>query len=155
MALGIIKPKICLDASVPSACLDSRTPERQALTLEFWRVRLPHFDPHVSKVLITEVNNTPELKRRMQLIELVSSFPVLPATEQSDRLLKAYIKQGAFAEDCLADAEQVAIAVANRIGYLLSWNYRHLVKDETRQQVNLINLGLGYEAIKIFAPPEL
>ena len=42
------KQKIYLDSTVPSAYYDSRTPERQGQTLQFWDERLPDFEAVVS-----------------------------------------------------------------------------------------------------------
>ena len=39
--------------------------------------------------------------------------------------------------------------------FLVSWNFRHMVKVKTKQMVNLINLQNGYKTIEIIAPPEL
>jgi len=52
-------------------------------------------------------------------------------------------------------ANHVAIAVTNGIGYFCSWNFTHLVKVNTRREVNLINALKGYGQIEIIAPPEL
>ena len=53
------------------------------------------------------------------------------------------------------DANHVAVAVANGIGYFCSWNFKHLVKVNIRREVNLINAMTGYGPIEIIAPPEL
>ena len=58
-------------------------------------------------------------------------------------------------EKYTSDANHVAIAVVHGIGYLASWNFRHLVKVNTRREVNLVNALEGYNPIEIVAPPEL
>jgi len=49
----------------------------------------------------------------------------------------------------------VAIASVHRIPYLASWNFRHLVRVQTRREVSLLNTLRGYDSIEIVAPPEL
>jgi len=49
----------------------------------------------------------------------------------------------------------IAIAVVNDVDYLISWNFKHLVKVNTRRIVNLTNILLGFNQIEIIAPPEL
>lgn len=66
-----------------------------------------------------------------------------------------YLSKGIFPERYKDDAIHVAVAVANNIDFLISWNFRHLVKVKTRRMVNLINEILGYPHIEIIAPPEL
>lgn len=53
------------------------------------------------------------------------------------------------------DALHVAIATVNDIRYLLSWNFKHLVKVKTRRMVSLLNTNYEYSTIEIIAPPEL
>ena len=65
------------------------------------------------------------------------------------------IQCGIFPEKYTSDANHVAIAVVHGIGYLASWNFRHLVKVNTRREVNLVNALEGYNPIEIVAPPEL
>jgi hypothetical protein len=59
----MIKPKIYLDTTVPSTFYDERTPERQALTIEFWNERLPLFTPVISDLVRAEISNTPEAEK--------------------------------------------------------------------------------------------
>jgi hypothetical protein len=70
-------------------------------------------------------------------------------------LARVYMEAGTFSAKASVDAQHVAIAVVNGIGYLLSWNYRHLVRLNTRRQVNLINSLRGFAPIEILTPPEL
>ncbi len=66
-----------------------------------------------------------------------------------------YIKRGIFPEKYTSDANHIAIAVVSGIDYFASWNFKHLVKVNTRREVNLVNALLGYQQIEIIAPPEL
>lgn len=75
--------------------------------------------------------------------------------EESNALAQEYIQRGIFPEKYVSDANHVAIAVVEGIGYLCSWNFRHLVKVKTRREVNLVNTLKGYGLIEIIAPPEL
>ena len=45
--------------------------------------------------------------------------------------------------------------VGSLVAYLVSWNFSHLVKVQTRREVNLVNALEGYDPIEIVAPPEL
>ena len=68
-------------------------------------------------------------------------------------LTQHYVMNNAIA--IVEDAVHVAIAVIYKIGILVSWNYRHLVKLKTKQEVNAINLKNGYNTIEIVAPSML
>ena len=151
----MFKPKVYLDSSVPSAYYDDRAPERQELTKRFWEGRLPELEPVISTVVEDEIRNTPDAEKRAKLEALVRDFDVLELDQEADDLAQQYIEKGIFSRDDQADADHVAIAVVNGVGYLGSWNFGHLVRVRTRREVNLVNALRGYNPIEIVAPPEL
>ena len=75
--------------------------------------------------------------------------------EEANALAQDYVVRGVFSERHVDDANHVAVAVANGIGYFCSWNFKHLVRVNIRREVNLINAMTGYGPIEIIAPPEL
>ena len=149
------KQKVYLDTTVPSAYFDTRTPERQAQTLEFWNVILPRFDAFISGLVLREIADTPNQERREQMETLVKEIAVLDLDVEAVELSQEYINREIFPEKYRSDANHVAVAVTNGIGYLCSWNFTHLVKVNTRREVNLVNALTGYGQIEIIAPPEL
>lgn len=151
----MIKPKLYLDTTIPSAYFDGRATDRQRLTREFWRVRLCDFEPLVSAVTIREIEDTPDDVLRTQMLNLVCHIEVLDIESEALSLAREYVIRGIFPEKYEPDAIHVAVAVTNGIGYLASWNFTHLVKVATRREVNLVNSLLGYGPIEIVAPPEL
>jgi predicted nucleic acid-binding protein len=151
----MIKPKVYLDTTVPSAYYDERTPDRLRLTREFWTERLPLFKPVISTIVRMEIQDTPDKKKREKINALIEGFDTLVFEEEADTLAQEYIKREIFPEKYLSDANHLAIAVVYGIDYFISWNFRHLVKVKTRREVNLVNALKGYEPIEIIAPPEL
>ena len=149
------KQKIYLDTTVPSAYHDSRAPDRQRLTTQFLSQRLPDFEPFISGIVLLEIRDTPDAEKRSQLEDLVAGIEVLEFDEEANDLAQEYVRRGVFPEKYTSDANHVAIAVTNGIGYFCSWNFTHLVKVNTRREVNLINALKGYGPIEIIAPPEL
>ncbi|MFT5367715.1 MAG: putative nucleic acid-binding protein [Candidatus Latescibacterota bacterium] len=149
------KQKIYLDTTVPSAYYDLRTPERQAQTIQFWKETLPKFDAFVSGLVLREIADTPDQGRRGQIEMLVNEVSILDLDSEAAELAQEYIDREIFPEKYRSDAIHVAIAVINGIGYLCSWNFTHLVKVNTRREVNLVNAIKGYGQIEIIAPPEL
>lgn len=62
--MDMAKQKIYLDSTVPSAYYDSRTPERQGQTLQFWELLLPDFEAVISSAVLSEIRGTPDAERR-------------------------------------------------------------------------------------------
>jgi hypothetical protein len=125
------------------------------MTVEFWDSRIDTYDFSISNLVMFEILNTPDSVRREELKSLVEGFPVLEADEESSALAEEYVRRGIIPDHYIADAEHVAIASVNRMDYLCSWNFRHLVKVSTRREVNLLNALQGYGPVEIIAPPEL
>lgn len=151
----MVKQKVYSDSTVPSAYYDSRASDRQRLTVQFWKERLPEFEAVILSIVQLEIWDTPDTERREQLEGLVKGIEVLAFDEEANELAQEYIRREVFPEKYTSDANHVAIAVINGIGYFCSWNFRHVVKVKTRREVNLINALRGYGPIEIVAPPEL
>lgn len=149
------RPRVYLDTTVPSAFFDDRAADRQRLTQEFWADRLPTYEAVISSLVLAEIRGTPDAARRKAIEDMVKDCVVLDFTEEADRLAQEYVSRGIFPAKYIADANHVAAAVTNGVGYLASWNFKHLVKVKTRREVNLVNSLNGYGTIEIVAPPEL
>ncbi len=150
--MGLIR-KVYLDTSVISALFDKRTPERMALTKTAWKT-LKDYDVYISELVVDELSAAPDDKK-LQFMDAISNFTVIKITKEMENLAHEYITEGIFPEKYYDDALHVAIATVNDIRYLLSWNFKHLVKVKTRRMVSLLNTNYEYSTIEIIAPPEL
>ena len=146
--------KIYLDTSVISALFDDRNPERQELTNDFFE-KIEVFDVFISEIVLAEIEGikTEELKKKVR--KRVMNYKILKINEETRRLASEYIKNNAIPEGYSEDALHIAISTLNNIDYLLSWNFRHIVKVKTRKIINMVNLSQHYPELKIIAPAEL
>ncbi len=147
------KSTIYLDTSVMSALFDERAPERRILTEEFWE-RIQDYDAYISEITEKEMEAASETLRE-KMTQMTKDFNILPITEEAEYLADKYIMEGVFPERYKNDALHVSVATVNGIMYILSWNFKHMVKVRTRRVVNLVNELEGYPSIEILAPPEL
>lgn len=76
-------------------------------------------------------------------------------TDDVERLANEYIRYGAVPEGFPEDAYHIAIAVINEVDYLLSWNFRHIVRRKTRDIVRMVNTLNNFRQIEIMTPAEL
>jgi predicted nucleic acid-binding protein len=148
------KISIYLDTSVISALFDQTNPERRYFTEAFLK-EVERFEVYISQIVILEIDRTPErwLKDRMK--ERASQFPALTLSDEVEWLAGEYIRYDAVPKDYPEDAYHIAIAVANRIDYLLSWNFKHIVRRKTKDVVRMVNTIHGLRQIEIMAPAEL
>jgi len=150
-----MKKKIYLDSSIPSRYHDYVRPQEQRITQLWWKNELPSFDVVISEVTSKELEATPDEEKQKKLLGLVKGIPVVDVTDEAEALSKKYLEADVIPDEYEDDALHIAVATINNVDILVSWNFRHLVNEETRTKVNAINLLNGYREIKIDSPLEL
>ncbi|MBU7027742.1 MAG: PIN domain-containing protein [Theionarchaea archaeon] len=148
------KIKVYLDTSVISALFDKRNPERKSLTEVFFTF-IEEFDPYISEITGSEIERTPNAELRTNMKNTIVQFPVLFLTEDSEWLANEYIRYGAVPERYTEDAYHIAVAVINEMDFLLSWNFKHIVRRKTKDIVAMVNTLNRLKHIEIMTPAEL
>lgn len=148
------RPRVYLDTSVISAFIDVRNPERMSLTAEFMDAS-GNFDIYISEITVAEIEKTPDASIRMKMRAAIESFKLLPTSDDMAGLAKEYMEKGAIPNSHPEDAYHIAAAVLNGIDYLLSWNFKHLVRLKTREIVGAVNAAKGLPQITILTPGEM
>jgi len=148
------KIRLYLDTSVISALFDYRNPERQSLTENFFN-ELYNFSIYVSVITLAEVDKTPDEELREQMEEVMMGHIVLSLTDDIVILVNEYIKFKAVPKKHEGDAFHIALATMNKMDYLLSWNFKHLLRQKTREIVNMVNTINNLKKIEIITPAEI
>jgi len=146
--------RVYLDTSVLSALGDARSPDRQSLTREFFD-RLKDFDASSSELTRTEIERTPDAKRRSEMLSLLATLQLFPISDEARELAEKYMRHSIFPPTVPEDALHVAIAVLARQDVLASWNFKHLVNQKRRAAIVAVNASLGLPTPAILAPPEV
>lgn len=146
--------KVYLDTSVISGLFDNKNPERQELTKQFFD-NINRFDVYVSQLTIAEINNTQDLSLKAKMTAIVKEIKVLEIKNPVEDLTQTYIDYKAVPETYKEDAYHIAIAVVGNMDYLLSWNFKHLVRLKTRDIVRMVNTLKGLKNLEIITPAEL
>lgn len=148
------KMKVYLDTSIISALFDKRNPERKSLTEAFFR-EIENFETFVSEITHAEIERTLDTKLQSKMRDTISEFSLLPLTADVERITSEYIRHGAVPEGYPEDAYHIAIAVISEVDYLLSWNFKHIVRRKTRDIVRMVNTLNNLRQIEIMTPAEL
>jgi len=148
------KLKVYLDTSVISALFDRRNPDRKKTTEEFFQ-NIDRFDIYISDITNDEIHSMPIERIRKKMERTVAEFTVLHLSEGVQALGEKYIAHGAVPATQRDDALHIAHAVMNDIEYLLSWNFKHLVRLITRDIVRMVNTIDGHSQIIILTPGEI
>ena len=148
------KLKVYLDTSVISALFDDRNPERKFLTELFFK-ESNNFEIYVSNITIVEIEKTPDEKIKRKMKEKIKDFSILTISNETEEFGNSLIKKGAINKSYSEDAYHIAIAIINEMDFLLSWNFRHIVRNKTRDIVRMINTLNNLKQISIITPAEL
>lgn len=145
--------KLYLDTSIPSAYFDKREPDKMEVTRNFW-TGLDDYNVFISDIVVREIQQIKSEQRMNEMLELVSELNFLRSNEQSDELAEKYMNKGIFPVKKRDDAHHIAIATVHNIDYIVSWNYRHMVKTKTKEIVNQVNKENQLKNIDIVSPLE-
>ena len=76
-------------------------------------------------------------------------------TNEVETITEKFLKIGIIPRKVQADAIHLALAIVNRMDYILSWNFKHLVRPATRKAVREFAILEGYKIVEITTPEEV
>lgn len=115
---------------------------------------MPQFDALIPEVSLRELQETRDAHLRSRLLRLVASCGVVMDDTASESLAMEYVNRKIVPAEYLNDARQIAVASVSRADYLVSWNFVHMVNEDTRRAVAQTNRAHGYPEIRIVSPLE-
>ena len=154
-----MKERIYLDTSVISYLRQEDAPEKMRITNEFWEIlKRGEFDVYISDVVLTEINQN-KIKKMTELYVRLDEIQYTRIVTEGD----AYIKQllgDIEAHNLLTprhyrDRTHIAAAIQNRCRYIVSWNFKHIMKTGTQHKVSAIAEQEGMDGIQICTPEAL
>lgn len=149
--------KIYLETSVLNAPFATDAPKMQEDAIEFFKlVEQGIFLAYTSIHVVRELERAPEPKRRkMEALMDRLGIEVLTAGDGEERLAEIYVDKGMIPRKYDTDALHIASATTNRLNYIASDNFKHIVKRKTVIMTREINRHLGYNPLKIVSPTEV
>ncbi len=148
------KPKIYLDTSVLSAMFDNKNPERKNLTQMFFK-QTENFQIFISDLTLTEIERTVNVQLKRKLQKLANEFNLVETNEDVEWLAEEYIRQEAVPKGYSEDVYHIALSVINEMDYLLSWNFRHIVRKKIIDIIRMVNTLHMLKQMEIMTPPEI
>ena len=154
-----MRPTVYLETSIISylVALPSRdliTAARQQVTYEWWSRRRSSFDLFVSQLVIDEASaGDPEAAARR--LSVLNGIPVIDVTSLAEDLADNLLRNVGLPTRARADALHIALAAAQGMDYLVTWNVTHLANALIRPRVQRACRLLGYEPPAVSTPDEL
>lgn len=154
-----MKPRVYLETTIVSylTARPSRDVVMAAMiqqTNDWWALQRDKFELFVAEPVFREAaKGDAEAARRRT--DVLRKLNVLPATDQSLRLARSFITHVAMPAKAADDALHVAIAASHGVGYLLTWNCRHIANATMRPKLEALCLLENLRCPLICTPPEL
>ena len=88
-------------------------------------------------------------------LDLLLDVPMLEVFPEVYSLAKKLISNGPLPQKAETDALHIAVAAANSIEYLLTWNCKHIANASMERAIGRICRESGFEPPVICTPEEL
>jgi len=126
----------------------------QQITQEWWANQRDKFELFVAQTVLEEIAGGDQ-EAAQQRLSVIESLPLQEITEEAIALAKDLVRLGPLPEKAAVDALHIAIAVTNKVDYLLTWNCKHLANAALRSRIERVCRARGYDPVVICTPEEL
>jgi hypothetical protein len=124
----------------------------QELTIEWWTNHRHRFDVFISELVLREAARGDQSAASRRLAEL-NGIEVLDLDDSARELARQFVERRLIPEKAVEDAFHVALATAQGMDFLLTWNCRHIANAEVAERLEAVCLELGY-LMPILCTPE-
>jgi hypothetical protein len=150
-------PTIYLETTIFNFPFADDAPQYRDDTLRlFAEIKTGKYAPHTSEYVTRELESTADSLREDRL-RLIGEYGVeiIPASEAAKSLATAYIEAGIIPAAYGTDGFHIAAATVKGLDFIVSLNFRHIVKRKIIEAVELINFRESYKKIGIYTPAEV
>lgn len=153
-----MRPSVYLETTVVSYLTARPTRDlvraaHQQLTQEWW-ARRDAFDLYVSQYVLDEAA-AGDINAAALRLEALRDLPLLEITQEATALGRELLRAAALPTKAEIDALHIAVAAANGLDYLLTWNCSHIANAAMRPKIEAICRASGFEPPVICTPMEL
>jgi hypothetical protein len=125
-----VKPKVYLETTIPSLLTawpngDVSIAGQQQTTRDWWKERRLRYELFVSVLVMKEVERG-DAKAACERLAKLRECRVLPYPKEAEDLTHALLSSRLIPAKAATDAAHVATAAVHGMGFLLTWNCRHI-----------------------------
>ncbi|MCI5226302.1 MAG: PIN domain-containing protein [Candidatus Electrothrix sp. AX2] len=154
-----MKAKVYLETTIVSYLTAWRSPQlimaaQQEATKCWWDEERHNFDLFISEIVVQEAaaGDAKAAKRRLDSLD---GIPELHITDTARELAQLLIVKRQLPAKAHLDALHIAVAAANGMDYLLTWNCRHIANATLQHAIRNISEEFGCALPIICTPFEL
>ena len=126
----------------------------QQSTRDWWETASDRFELVVSELVRQEAGMGDQDAARAR-VSILGSLATLDATAEADGLAETLVRTAAVPPAAIRDAVHIAIAAANGVEYLVTWNFRHIANAVARPLIESACRIAGFSPPTICTPEEL
>jgi predicted nucleic acid-binding protein len=160
MVMQMKKKLIYLDTSVINFYFAEDAPEKMPITQDFFDNTITNKDKYevcLSPLVLEELGKTSDTAHRARLLSLAYGLQaqVFALTPEINRIAKQFIDDGFIPMKYKEDALHLAFSIFYGVDYIVSWNFKHIVKPKTKDAVRIVSIREGMKEVKILTPEEV
>ena len=150
-------PSIYLETTIFNFPFVDDAPQYRNDTLQLFKeIKTGKFRPFTSEYVTRELEAAEDLLREKRL-NLIYEYGVkiISTNNEIENLALKYIEAGIIPAGYNTDGLHIAAATIAGLDFIVSLNFRHIVKRKTIEKTELINFQEGYKRIGIYTPAEV
>lgn len=149
------KLKLYIDTSVWNMALEKDRVHSETTNDFLKLVTKENYLLIVSNLVMAEIARANDFRRK-ELSNLIEKYkPLLIYSDESvTSLANSYTLEKLIPVRFRDDAIHIAIATINHCDFLVSWNFKHIVKASTIKGVHGINFKEGFGMLEIVSPSQ-
>ncbi|HBF88849.1 MAG TPA: PIN domain protein [Bacteroidales bacterium] len=147
------KPRLYFDTSVFGGIYDVEFQQETELLFEM--VKNGEIICVYSDLCEYELENAPEKVKNHFLGLGKNQTEFVEITEEINQLAEEYIQEKVVGETSIDDCRHIACATINKVDYLISWNFKHIVNIFRIRGYNAINIKNGHIQLDIRSPKDI
>ena len=147
------KPRLYFDTSVFGGIYDIEFQKETELL--FNMVRNGEIICVYSDLCEVELENAPEKVKNHFLSLTKNLTEFVEITEEINQLAEEYVNEKVVGETSIDDCRHIACATINKVDYLISWNFKHIVNVFRIRGYNAINIKNGHIQLDIRSPKDI
>ncbi len=147
------KPRLYFDTSVFGGVYDIEF--QQETEMLFDMVKSGEIICVYSDLTEFELENAPErIKEHFTHLDK-DTVEFVEITEEINALAEEYVSEKVVGQTSIDDCRHIACATINKVDYLVSWNFKHIVNVFRIRGYNSINIKNGYIQLDIRSPKDI
>lgn len=152
-----MKPKVYIETSVVSYLVARPSKNiviaaHQSSTLDFWNC-LHEYEVFISDIVIQEVSKGDETQAKLRC-QIVDNFQILEIDDEIKEIARKFLTKKAIPEKYPEDALHIAVAAANGMDAIVTWNFKHINNPFVRKRIRELLEEIGWKCPEICSPEE-